>query len=135
MIPSIGANDVAILKPDNVPTRTYRIDLDRNVVSGKTDGLDAMKQAIYLILNTERFIWPIYSWNYGIELIELIGERRYYVESELEMRIRDALMQDDRVISVSAFSFSINENKMTASFSVETTEGNVDASKEVSLVV
>lgn len=33
-----------------------------------------MKQAIYKILQTERFEYLIYSWNYGIELNAVVGK-------------------------------------------------------------
>lgn len=133
MIPGIGTQDFTLLTIKGVPTRTYRLDLERGVIGGMVDGLEAMKQAICLILSTERFIWPIYSWNYGMEMVELIGKNRYYVEAELERRITDALMQDDRVISVSGFSFAVQRRTITASFTVETTVGTVRTAKEVAL--
>lgn len=135
MIPSVGANDVTILTERAIPTRTYRMDFEKGVVSGKTDGIEAMKQAIHLILSTERFIWPIFSWNYGIEAVELIGKRRFYVESELQRRVTDALMQDDRVISVGGFAFEEKKQTLSATFTVNTTEGEVEASKEVGISV
>lgn len=133
MIPGVGAQDLTILTAETIPTRTYRLDLERGVIAGMVDGLEAMKQAISLILSTERFVWPIYSWNYGTEAVELIGQNQYYVEAELERRVTDALMQDDRVISVSGFSFAAQRRKMTARFIVETIVGTVSAAKEVAL--
>lgn len=57
------------------PTRTYALRFDGYPCSGgKLDGLEAMKQAIFLILQTERFQYAIYSWNYGIELNALLGQ-------------------------------------------------------------
>ena len=53
------------------PSRTYKMYLEQEVINGFTDGLDAMKQTIYMILNTERYQYIIYSWNYGIELMEI----------------------------------------------------------------
>ena len=39
-----------------------------------TDERDAVLQAVYLILNVERYAFPIYSRNYGSELSDLIGK-------------------------------------------------------------
>lgn len=133
MIPGVGTQDFTLLTIKDIPARTYRLDLQRGIIGGMVDGLEAMKQAIYLILSTERFIWPIYSWNYGMEMAELIGKNRYYIEAELERRITDALMQDDRVISAGGFSFVVRQRTMTASFTVTTTAGTVEAIKEVSI--
>ena len=62
--------------------------LEQEVINGFTDGLDAMKQTIYMILNTERYQYIIYSWNYGIELIDLFGEPITYVCPELEEELQ-----------------------------------------------
>lgn len=131
MIPNAGSGDVTILTPESIPTRTYHLDFERKTINGKVDGAEAMKQAIYLILNTERFYWPVYSWNYGTELIDLAGQSPYYVEAELERRIVDALMQDDRVVSVSGFTFRADGATMTATFTVKTTVGDVTVTKEM----
>ena len=64
------------------PSYTYAINEDR--ISGYIDGKEAIKQAIYLIINTERFEYIIYSWDYGIELQDLIGESISYVKSEVK---------------------------------------------------
>ena len=61
-----------------IPTKTYKMAIFGNKITGKTDGQEAMKQAIYKILNTERYQYPIYSWNYGIELKDLFGKSKSY---------------------------------------------------------
>ena len=58
----------------SAPSRTYRIHDGR--IEGTIDGLNAVRQSIELILITERFQWQIFSSDYGVELDELIGERR-----------------------------------------------------------
>ena len=54
------------------PSKTFRIHGGR--IEGTIDGLDAVRQSIELILTTERFLWPIFSSDYGAELEELIGD-------------------------------------------------------------
>ena len=53
------------------PTYTYKMHLKSGTVQGYTDGQDAMRQAIYKILSTERYQYAMYSWNYGVELLDL----------------------------------------------------------------
>lgn len=50
------------------PSKTYKLNTDTQTIVGYYDGREAIEQAIYLILNTERFEWVIYSWAYGSEL-------------------------------------------------------------------
>ena len=47
------------------PGYTHKLDIDQQRVRGTTDERDAVLQAVYLILNVERYAWPIYSWRYG----------------------------------------------------------------------
>ena len=93
-------------------SRTYYLDVEKNIISNYCDGIEAMKQTIYCILNTERFNHLIYSWNYGIEIEHLIGESITYVIPELERVINEALIQDSRVVQVSDFKFEVNKNKV-----------------------
>lgn len=131
MLPGTGT----ILEQDfevmEIPSETYRV--DREGISGKSDGLEAVKQAVFCILNTERFDWLIYSWNYGIEQKDLFGRPPGVVKSKLKKRIKEALMQDDRIVGIDAFSFTMTGQKMTASFEVHTKFGVVGAQKEVEI--
>lgn len=91
------------------PSYTYKLHVDSERVLGYTDELEAYKQAVYKILNTERYEYLIYSWNYGIELKNLIGKHIAYVIPELERVITEAIMQDDRTVSVSDFEFDTSK--------------------------
>ena len=46
-------------------TKTYKI--SNNKIQGFTDELEALKQAIYKVLSTEKYEYPIYSFSYGID--------------------------------------------------------------------
>ncbi len=113
------------------PARTYRLNLNEMRVGGFIDGQEAMKQAIYKILNTERYDYLIYSWNYGSELAGLYGQPVPYVYSEIERRITEALQKDDRITEIRDFSFASIRGKVTANFTVVTTEGDFQIEKEV----
>ena len=65
------------------PTRTFLIDWSSKQITGMDEGLPAMRQAVEIILQNERFRWQIYSSDFGSELENLVGEERDYIESEL----------------------------------------------------
>ena len=94
-----------------------------------------MRQAVYKILNTERYKYIIYSWNYGIELEDLFGQPIPYVYAELQRRIEEALLNDDRITNVHDFDFSNNGGDVLAVFQVDTIYGTIKASKEVKGIV
>lgn len=115
----------------DMPSKDYKMNLDSETINGYVDELEAMKQVIYKILNTERYEHQIYSWDYGIELLDLFGMPISYVTSELKRRITEALTQDDRVTSVDSFSFKITRKTIHVTFTVHTEFGDIEAEKEV----
>lgn len=109
------------------PSYTYNLEFETDrQIRGFTDGLEAVKLAVYKILSTERYRYPIYSWNYGIELEDLFGQPIPYVYAELQRRITEALEADDRILSVTNFEFSHDDGDVFASFNVETVYGTLE---------
>ena len=115
------------------PSRNYRMNQKEFRVRGKVDGLEAVKQAVFKMLNTERYQYLIYSWDYGVELLDLFGESISYVCPELERRITEALLQDDRIEEVDGFEFEVSGGTVKASFTVHTVFGDMQAQKEVEI--
>ncbi len=130
MIPNISLLDEEITEIDYA-NKTYKIDFKSNRIDGFTDDLEAIKQAIYLILSTERYEHNIYSWDYGVELVDLYGQPLPYVISELERRITEALTQDDRIENVTDFEFEKNGKRLHTTFTVVTNAGNIPTDLEV----
>ena len=116
------------LKYVDRPTNTFMIDWSSRQISGMGSGLAAMRQAVDIILNTERFRWQIYSPNFGVELEEMIGEEYDYVTSEIARRGEDAFSTDGRVLSVGNFVFSDQgQGALQCVFDVSTIFGPIQA--------
>ena len=115
------------------PSHTYKLDIDRGRIRGMTDEADAMLQAVYLILSVERYQYPIYSFNYGVELADLIGQPKDYVMSEAKRRITEALTQDDRIESVDEWAFETTKKSVIVTFVVHTIFGDIETTKEVAV--
>ena len=133
MIPSTNSILSTNLKVGRQPTKTYKMNIENNVINGFCDSLEAMKQVVYKILNTERYANIMYSWNYGIELADLFGEPVNYVISELQRRIAEALVQDDRITSVDGFEYQTNRKTVSLTFVVHTIFGDIESEKVVNL--
>lgn len=129
----IGGAVVEVQTAEKWPSKTYVMNIDGERITGTmTDDIEAVKQAIYKILNTERYQYPIYSWNYGVELADLFGKPIAYVLPEIPRRIKEALVADDRIIDATAFELSHDKRgNVLAKFKVITIFGNFDAGKEV----
>ncbi|MCI8787456.1 MAG: DUF2634 domain-containing protein [Eubacterium sp.] len=111
-------------------SKTWKLNLGCGQVRGIVDGKEAVRQAVYCILNTERYESLIYSWDYGVELEELFGEPVSYVLPELKRRITEALTQDERIADVRDFTFDIEKHGVVrAAFTVETVFGEIPVEK------
>lgn len=114
------------------PSLTYKMQMESGLVRGYIDGLEAVKQAIYKIIMTERYQYIMYSWNYGIELLDLYGEPVTYVCPELKRRITEALSCDDRISGVDGFEFDFPQKGVVhVAFTAHTVFGDVQAEREV----
>lgn len=131
MIPSTNGFLEQDFVIEEQPSKTYKMHLDENIILGYVDGQEAMVQVIFNILNTERYQYVIYSWNYGIELIDLYGQPVSYVIPELKRRITEALTWDERIIGVDNFSFNVDKGKITCNFTVHTIFGDIETEKVV----
>lgn len=131
MIPESGnLLDINIV---TIPTKTYKMELEENSnrISGFTDEQDAMKQAIYKIIRTERYKYIIYDWNYGIELEDLFGMPVNYCVPEIERRITEALLQDIRINEVNNFEFDTSKKGVVlVKFTAYTEFGEINITDE-----
>ena len=134
MIPSASGFLKHDFEVKEQPSRVYKMDLQGTSVRGFCDEMAAMKQMVYRILNTERYKYIIYSWNYGIEIIDLYGKPITYVCPELERRIREALIVDTRVTDVSDFQHDTTQKGIVhTKFVVHTIFGDIEADKRVNI--
>lgn len=108
------------------PNKTYYIDKEKKIVQGTVeDYLKTVEQSVYLILQTERYDYIMYSHKYGIELKDLYGREENYVVPMLMLRVPDALLQDERIESVEDFSYTVNGGKFLINFTVKTKYGDL----------
>ncbi|MBC8577812.1 DUF2634 domain-containing protein [Yanshouia hominis] len=113
------------------PSKTYRIVGDR--IEGFCDGKQAVMQAIDLMLNTERWRHLIYSGDYGVELEELLGQSRGYLEADMERRFSEALAEDDRITGIRDFAMSFEGDRAVISFIAETVFGDAAIERGVEI--
>lgn len=105
------------------PSLTWLINRQTMRVQCMDEGLEAVRQAVEIYLNTDRFRWQIYTPRIGTELDTLIGEESDLIESELPRMVTEALEVDDRVLEVRDFEFTVRGDNMTVSFVVVTVFG------------
>lgn len=107
-------------------SKTYRLDLDKGRIYGKIDGIEAVNQAIRKAILTLRFNNIIYDDDYGCEAGNVIHSRDVtpeYLETAIPEMIKDAVLQDSRIIDVSDFELQFENDSAYINFKVSTIFG------------
>ncbi|MCR8844051.1 DUF2634 domain-containing protein [Paenibacillus sp. SC116] len=131
---AIPIMDIELELPEEQTSRTYRLDVQKGRITGFVDEIEAVKQAVFKVLQTERFVYLIYSWNYGIELNVVMGENEAVVRSELKRIVTEALLADERITDVTDFLIHMVDRRTAAvEFTVVSIFGQVRIEEEVTI--
>jgi hypothetical protein len=111
-----------------------------DVVGGRVQnsrGVETLVQWVRLTLTVERFRYPIYSDNYGVEFDALISRSPTpeEVETEAPRMVREALSIDDRILEVRLVRVVPSEEDLTCYFldmEVVTFTGDLEGIEAVS---
>ena len=116
----------AEFQTEQFANKTYKINFEEKRIIGEIDDLEAVNQAVYKILHTERFNSLLYSWDYGVEFENLIGKDYDFILGDLQRRIEEALLQDDRIERIENVKVNKKQNdSIDVSFIVVSKYGNV----------
>lgn len=130
--------EIAEISEEIQTSRTYRIDFENGRMTGEIiDGIEAIKQFIYIALRTARFAYPIYTSDTGSEIHDLLADGEVTIDykiAELPRLITDALIYDERIESVDNFEIHHIGNALHGSFRVVSSEGVIEISEVFELV-
>ena len=115
------------------PTLTWIADPVTRRIRGRGDGWEAIRQAVEIIVNVERFKWQIYTPNFGTDYDGLLGTEPGYAASELQRRLEDAFLPDSRILGIKDFTWSFSGVSLSVRFTVLTVFGDVASGLEVPL--
>lgn len=141
MVPKI-LEEYEVLQPeeeiDVTPyvSRSYYFDMNRKRIQrvGTVDDFKAYYQAIKKIMLTEVGCSVIYSHQYGRRFEELMGKDMNYVKADIARRISQALLYDDRTLSVEQFLIEqIGSDALQVSCTVTSIYGVEEISEEVKI--
>ncbi len=134
MIPINNAGLSNAIQIKKFTSNSYKLNEKKDQIKGYVDKIEAVKQTVYKILRTERYIYEIYDWSYGIELNDLFGKEKNYVKGELINRISEALIVDDRINDVFDFYFEdIDKTTILVYFTIKTDFGDGNIVWEVNI--
>ena len=108
---------------EEMPGKTWNLQ-DSGGGERYLDGIAALRQSVGLALETPRYAHLIYSFDYGSELITMLGQSNELVQTEGKRLIREALLADDRIYSVDNFKFDFTGSSVEISFDVKSKFGS-----------
>ena len=109
--------------------KEYELDFAAGQLTGKVlEGKEALKMWIYKTLLTKRYKHIIYSWDYGQDLEEIIGQgyEKGVIKSEVERRIKDCLMIRPHIKECTNFEIKLQQDQLHVNFTVNTIYGEVE---------
>ena len=94
------------------------------------EGNEAIKVWIYLSLLTPNKQYPIYSWDYGSEVKELIGKNytKALTEAEAQRLIEECLLINPYITEVKVLDTSFKDSTLTCNVKVTTIYGDLEVS-------
>lgn len=108
--------------------KTFLLNFENNRIQGNIKELEAVKQSIICMLETERYAYLIHTWQYGASIEQYIGQSYDYVTADIGREIRETLMTDDRIVDVYGFKFEQIGENLKVNFEVNTVYGIVSES-------
>ncbi|MBZ9635579.1 DUF2634 domain-containing protein [Clostridium sp. FP1] len=116
--------------------KTYAWDYvnnDFSLTNGKNTlvtGVEAVKVWAWKALQTPRYRYLAYSWNYGNEFDDLIsqGLSPEALKTELERYLKEALLVNPYIESLKDISICIEGSKVSANFTIVTIYGEAGLS-------
>lgn len=122
--------DTATEEVIKVP-REYGIDFETGQFTGKmVEGAEAVKVWIWNAFHTPRYRHNIFSWDYGHELEDLMGQSytQEYLEVEAKRMVEDCLLINKYITSIDSLAVQKIDDKPSISFTAITPFGEVDIS-------
>ncbi|MDX7984554.1 DUF2634 domain-containing protein [Bacillus velezensis] len=130
LTPEIEFEDLEDASEAVETSQTYRIDFENNRITNELiNGLDAIRQFVYIALHTERYSYSVFSHDIGNELQEVLSDQHTtdaYKKMEIPRLIEEALLYDDRILAVTNFEIEKKDDAFIVSFTVETDEGMLE---------
>ena len=99
----------------------YGLDFKTGQLTGRlVRGVEALKVWVWLCLHTQRYRYPLYSWDYGADIEQYIGEALpdEFLADDLREEIASALCVHPSITGVEDFSYTREGSRAVVRFRV-----------------
>lgn len=131
---SIAASQEATQSKVLETPKEYGIDFNTGQLTGAiVKGIEAIKVWIWLCIHIERYRFPIYSWQYGCEFEQYIGQTvtDEFLHADCRNALEEALKVNPWIEGISSFEVDRQDEKLHMKFTVETKLGEAEVETDV----
>ena len=103
--------------------KEYGMNFSTEQLTGQiVEGKEAIKVWIWCCLQTQRFRYPIYSWDYGADMEQYIGRAvsREFLQTDCEDEIRSAMLVNPYISDITDFNVERKNDQIHISFRTAT---------------
>lgn len=112
----------------------YEIDFSTGALTGRIiSGLPALIQWIRLAIETEKYFYNQFTWDYGCEINTLIGRENSheYIKSEVTRMLTDTLEGNSDITGFSEINVETDGDSLYINFTVNTVYGSGEVATNV----
>lgn len=136
LFPFATNEEIALVTPKVTASsiREYEIDFSTGKLTGRiVEGVDALCVWAYLALKAVRYRWVIYSWGYGSEHMNLIGNSysEEYLKSEVQRYMEECLFENEHITGVADLEVSQVKDLLRVKFRLITDVGSKEVVMDV----
>lgn len=135
LFPSYIENDITIKAEEKqIEPKEYGIDFKTGQLTGRVvEGKEAIKVWIWLAIQMPRYRYYAYTWDYGSEFEDLIGQgyTEEYIEAEARRMVEDCLLINENIQNISNFGVCMLGDTLAISFTADTIYGSIEFKDQV----
>lgn len=122
--------EVLLDEEEEIEPKEYEIDFETGQLTGRVvTGLDAILVWAWLALNTAKYRYIQYSWDYGHEIDTLVGQRdTEHIETSVQTMLEECLMVNENITDVEVLEVDLEGDKVVVRVKIITDygEGELD---------
>lgn len=111
---------------DEEPPREWGVNFETGQLTGRiAEGSEAIKVWVWNALKTPRYLYEIYSWYYGHDFDELVGNSfsEEYVDAEVKRMLKECLTVNPYIEDVEDITYSYQDDTLHISCKILTEFG------------
>lgn len=127
--------DETVMEAVNLPyPYEYEVDFDTCQLTGAiVSGIDAIKVWIWNALHTQRFRHAIYSWDYGADMEQYMGQAvtEEFLNTDCHDEVEETLLVSPYITGIDNFVAILDDSHLYIDFTVRTIYGDTEVNTRV----